>query len=291
VSLDANQRSAMRLRGRSYMAFTLSPEPPIADWLGELDLWIKSSAGFFVGRPVVLDLAKVTLTAPAVTHLLSELRSRDIRVMGLEGIDPELIGPGMPPILSGGRTVPVHMTKQAEARAKEAASPDPKGSEHKGSEHEDATPKNAASDDTATPVSATRDAAEGAAPRNDGDAQDMSLPFEAPLTSSSLVLDRVIRSGQSIFHPNGDVIVIGSVASGAEVVASGSIHIYGTLRGRAMAGASGNPNARIFCTRIAAELLAIDGYYRTAEDLDASLRHRPVQAWLEDDTLKVAALD
>jgi septum site-determining protein MinC len=64
LSSLAQQRSPMRFRGRSYMAFALTPEPPIADWLSELDAWIRSSAGFFVGRPVVLDLAAVTLSAP-----------------------------------------------------------------------------------------------------------------------------------------------------------------------------------------------------------------------------------
>ncbi len=69
--------------------------------------------------------------------------------------------------------------------------------------------------------------------------------------------------------------MLGSVGSGAEIVAGGSIHIYGALRGRAMAGVNGNSAARIYCQKIEAELLAIDGYYQTAEDIDASLRNRP----------------
>jgi septum site-determining protein MinC len=108
---------------------------------------------------------------------------------------------------------------------------------------------------------------------------------------TSLLLESPVRSGQSIFFPNGDVTVLGSVASGAEIVAGGSIHIYGALRGRAMAGASGgNRHARIFCSKIEAELLAIDGFYRTIDDLDASLSGRPVQAWLDGETLMVTAL-
>ena len=100
-----------------------------------------------------------------------------------------------------------------------------------------------------------------------------------------------MRSGQAIFHPDGDVTVLGSVGSGAEVMAGGSIHIYGTLRGRAMAGTSGNRKARIYCWRLHAELLAVDGYYRTAENLDAKLLGRPVQAWLTDETLNIAEID
>jgi septum site-determining protein MinC len=75
------------------------------------------------------------------------------------------------------------------------------------------------------------------------------------------------------------------------VVAGGSIHVYGTLRGRAMAGCNGNGRARIFCRKLEAELLAIDGYYRAAEDLAPALRSRPVQAWLDRTALTVAAID
>ena len=104
-------------------------------------------------------------------------------------------------------------------------------------------------------------------------------------------MDEPVRSGQSIFFPDGDVTVLGSVGSGAELVAGGSIHVYGALRGRAMAGSNGNSRARIFCSRIEAELLAIDGYYMTAESMDKGLRDRPVQAWLEGNELKITALD
>jgi septum site-determining protein MinC len=109
--------------------------------------------------------------------------------------------------------------------------------------------------------------------------------------SPSLIIESPIRSGQSIFHPHGDVIVLGSAGSGSEIVAGGSIHVYGTLRGRALAGASGNRKARIFCRKNEAELLAVDGWYRTAEDMEPSSRGRPIQAFLEDGVILVAALN
>ena len=85
--------------------------------------------------------------------------------------------------------------------------------------------------------------------------------------------------------------MLGSVGSGAEIMAGGSIHVYGTLRGRAMAGVNGNSAARIFCQKIEAELLAIDGYYQTAEGIDATLRNRLAQAWLEGDIMKITPLN
>lgn len=108
-------------------------------------------------------------------------------------------------------------------------------------------------------------------------------------SANSLLVDAPVRSGQSLFH-EGDVTIIGSVSSGAEIVATGSIHIYGTLRGRVLAGADGNPNAHIFCRRAEAELIAIDGYYRMAEEI-APLLGKPIHAWLEDGALAIKALD
>jgi septum site-determining protein MinC len=98
---------------------------------------------------------------------------------------------------------------------------------------------------------------------------------------AALVIDSSVRSGQTIEFPEGDVTVIGSVGSGAEIIAGGSIHVYGTLRGRAIAGASGDQTARIFCQDLDAELLSIDGRYRVADNFDQKLRGRPVQARLE----------
>ena len=87
------------------------------------------------------------------------------------------------------------------------------------------------------------------------------------------------------------MVIVGSVAWGAEIVAGGSIHIYGALRGRAIAGLSGTGGARIFCRKLEAELLAIEGVYRTAEDVDPALHGKSVQARLEGETMIIAALD
>ncbi|WP_164750316.1 septum site-determining protein MinC, partial [Mesorhizobium sp. M7A.F.Ca.CA.002.07.1.1] len=108
--------------------------------------------------------------------------------------------------------------------------------------------------------------------------------------SGTLMIKAPIRSGQAIVHPHGDVIVLGSVASGSEIIAAGSIHVYGTLRGRASAGALGNRGARIFCRKNEAELLAVDGWYVTAEEMEGVSRGKPVQAFLDGDALRVSTL-
>lgn len=108
---------------------------------------------------------------------------------------------------------------------------------------------------------------------------------------NSLVIDQPVRSGQSVVFERGDITVLGSVASGAEVMAGGSVHIYGALRGRAIAGLSGNSRARVFCRKLEAELVAIDGVYQTADDMPATLLGKPVQAWLDGEQMKMTALD
>ncbi len=137
----------------------------------------------------------------------------------------------------------------------------------------------------------------GAAPARAGKAieipDERKPAAEAPaaLLPSALLIDRPVRSGQSIVHEAGDVTVLGAVAWGAEIIAGGSIHVYGALRGRAIAGLGGNRAARIFCRRLEAELLAIDGVYRTAEDMEPALTGKPAQAWLEGETMLLAPLD
>jgi septum site-determining protein MinC len=218
----------VRMRGRSYVAFVFCPVVPIAGWLEEVDVTVSRSPDFFVGKPVVLDLSAVDLSQAAIAHLVTSLEQRNIRVLGIEGVDADRLGSNLPPLLTGGRHCALtnHQPKKPETKPKPA----------------------------------------------------------------SLLLESSVRSGQS-FYTEGDVTVLGSVGSGAEIVAGGSIHIYGTLRGRAMAGANGNSAARIYCQKIEAELVAVNGYYRTAEEIDAVICDRPSQVWLDGDIMKIAPLN
>ncbi|MCX8565514.1 MAG: septum site-determining protein MinC [Glomeribacter sp. 1016415] len=107
---------------------------------------------------------------------------------------------------------------------------------------------------------------------------------------SALVIDKPLRSGQQIYA-KGDLIVLGVVSYGAEVIAEGHIHIYAPLRGRALAGAQGNLNARIFCTCLEPELLSIAGIYRTTETpLPAQVQGKPVQVSLLNEKLVIEPL-
>lgn len=108
---------------------------------------------------------------------------------------------------------------------------------------------------------------------------------EPPRAATTLLIDKPLRSGQQIYA-HGDVVIMDVVSFGAEVIAEGNIHIYAPLRGRALAGVKGNPNARIFCTCLEPELISIAGIYRTAEQtLPPDVLGKPAQVRLADETL------
>ena len=248
----ARPRHSIRFHGRSYHAMVLAPEPPVANWLAELDTWLERSPGVFFGRPVVLDLAVLQPGKQGLTELLQNLAERNIKVMGIEGAEPSWLDFAMPPLLLSGRQASV-IPGDNPPTAAEPPAPAP---------FSDSAP------DAAAPLPNAPSPAVAATPQH----------------PNSLLMDSSIRSGQCIVHPEGDVIVVGSVASGAEVIAGGSIHIYGTLRGRAIAG-SRDARARIFCRKLEAELLSIDGLYMVADDMPAHLRGQPIQVWLDGDSM------
>lgn len=108
--------------------------------------------------------------------------------------------------------------------------------------------------------------------------------------SAFMLITKPVRSGQRIYATGGDLSIIAPVSSGAELMADGNIHIYGTLRGRALAGMSGNLEARIFCHDLQAELISIAGNYRVSEGIPNELRGVPVQIFLDHNILRIEKL-
>ena len=229
-------RPSIRFRGHSFIALVVVPEEPVAEWLGHLEALASRSPGFFIGRPVILDVSQLPHDKEALIGLVAELSGRGIRVIGLEGADPAVLGPDLPPPLSGGNP-----TGQLDIPTEKIKAPPSEG--------------------------------------------------ENGHRPGSLLVENSVRSGQSICFPDGDVTIVGSVSSGAEVIAGGSIHIYGALRGRAVAGSAGDQKARIYCRKLEAELLMIDGSFRTDDEVQPDLRGRPIQAWLQNGAISIATLD
>lgn len=110
---------------------------------------------------------------------------------------------------------------------------------------------------------------------------------DEPVHTTKLVTNP-IRSGMQVYAKEADLIVVAQVSAGAELLADGHIHVYGALRGRALAGVQGNTNARIFCRTLEAELVSIAGYYLTKEDMQALPTHDGmIQIYLENEQVRI----
>ena len=238
----------LKFRAQSLLAYVLEPAQPLTDWFSALDAWLARSPTFFIARPVILDMGALAISLKEYRELLSDLARRHIRVMAAENVGRGLVGPHLPPALTGGRTIDAPEPQEDAATARED-----------------------------TP-----------ALREEDSARASDQP--APERTESLIVDGNVRSGQAIVHPQGDVTIIGRVASGAEIVAGGSVHVYGALQGRVIAGISGSRSARIFCSEARAELLCIGGAYVTAENTNSEMEGRSVEARLEGDELKLRIL-
>ncbi|REL32094.1 septum site-determining protein MinC [Thalassotalea euphylliae] len=114
--------------------------------------------------------------------------------------------------------------------------------------------------------------------------------IEKAVFQPAKVIEHTIRSGQQIYAKDTDLIIKGQVSAGAEVIADGNIHIYGTLRGRAIAGAKGDKTARIYCSNLQAELVSINGNYWLSDSLQEKVWAQAASVRLVDDQLTVEDL-
>ncbi len=253
----------IRFRGRSFPLLALEPEAPIADWIVRLDEYLSRFPVSFAKKPIVIDVSKLDLERSDLIALVESLSRRRIRIIGLSGLEATWTSDDLPPILNNGRATTLVEEPSRPAPGDQNSRP--------------AAPSEQPVLDeiVKNPKGLQRDQ-KYAAP-------DVAC---APPAVAPLVVETTVRSGQCIVC-RSDVTVIGSVAWGSEVVAGGSIHIYGTARGRLMAGAYGDARARIFCRRLEAELVAINGVYITAEKINPTLNSQAVQVWLEDDKIRI----
>lgn len=245
AQVASNARSPIRFAGRSMMVFTLQPVLPIDEWLADLDATIAQSPEFFTSRPVVLNVALLKLGQIEVTSLVDALKIRNIRLVAVEGTNPAWLDRTLAPLDGSKIANIVEFPSATQNAAGGAHQPAPTAGEE---------------------------------PRP---ALGEQGPLQTTTRNGTVLVESRVPSGESIVNLDGDVIVTGAVSSGAEIVASGSIHVYGALRGRAFAGSEGDRQARIFCRRFEAELVAIDGYYCTSEMVEPGLVGKPIQTRLE----------
>lgn len=124
-----------------------------------------------------------------------------------------------------------------------------------------------------------------------GSAPEASAAPSAPaINNPSKIINRPVRSGQQVYAEGGDLILLAPVSEGAEVIADGNIHVYSTLRGRALAGVKDNPDARIFCQQLEAELVSIAGHFILNDTLRESCWKKAAQIYLDNESIQVSAL-
>jgi septum site-determining protein MinC len=246
--------SELRFGQLGIAQLTLRSLDPATVW-AELDAKVKAAPQLFTLAPLVIDLGQLEAlpTLDEVRALIASVREAGLLPVGLArgDEDTEALARTMDLPLFAKLKLPV-----------EAA---------------------AAKVEVQTPVVP-------AAPTIANTKSPPSAATSAATPPSGLHHKQPVRSGQQVYARGRDLTLTAMVGNGAEVIADGSIHIYGTLRGRALAGAQGDTAARIYCQNFQAELISIAGQYRVFEDMPAELRGKPVQAWLEDDKLKLAVL-
>lgn len=120
--------------------------------------------------------------------------------------------------------------------------------------------------------------------------QIRTVVVEKQVHNPAKVITRPVRSGQQVYAEASDLVIMANVSEGAEVLADGNIHVYGALRGRALAGVRGDTQARIFCQQMEAELISVAGNFLPSDAIDEAVRKQPAQVYLSDDSLMVVKL-
>lgn len=231
---------------------------------------------FFEGEAAILELDPLSEAAdeahseaPDWTAITALFRCHGLYVIGVSGGDDALRAAaaeaGLPSLAAfrrSSRAGSAHATNVADAADNDVTTKTPP----------QALPESSAENLSEAPA--------GILPEN-LDEMPISSP---PLSAPTRIIDRPLRSGQQIYARGGDLVMLAAVNAGAEVIADGSIHVYAPLRGRALAGASGDTDARIFTTRLEAELVSIAGLYRTFEHgIPDGLAGRPAKIQLRHD--------
>ncbi|MFO1154406.1 MAG: septum site-determining protein MinC [Rhodospirillales bacterium] len=251
--------SGFQLRGGSFTVLVLRiSDPKDAAMFQSIADKVAQAPNFFRNAPVVIDLQDMAASPPFnIAELGRRLRQHQLVPIGVQNATEDQIKAAT----NAGLSVFPEGRKAALATPTEAVPPVVR-------ERSPQAPTDRHVDLPTTPVPA---------------------PSAAP-TRSALVVTQPVRSGQQIYAHGTDLVVLTSISPGAELLADGHIHVYGTLRGRALAGVSGDIKARIFCHSLEAELVSVAGYWRVREDLPDGLIGKAVQIALEGERLTVEAL-
>lgn len=278
--MQVSSNNAVELKGGLYTFMSLRLRTDDLDAIdAALADKVQQAPAFFAGTPVVVDLGELDEDS---TRLDGEALLACIRRHRLDPIVASLENKCSP--LAESIALPL---MESNVRRRDAVSAGGKGTGKGG----DGTPDVDDAKGDGTPIG------DGKRPAGSERASEAPAGISLPpsreveyVVRTPLLVDRPVRSGQQVYARDTDLIVMGQVGPGAEVIADNNIHVYGPLRGRALCGVSGNPEARIFCQSLEAELVSVAGNYRMLETIPEDLRGRPAQIWLDDDRLNIEPL-
>ncbi len=260
-----------QLRGGSYTMIVLRLiEPKHPAFYKLLMEKISQAPGFFTDAPVVLDLQDLADEPPFnMAELRRRLRQHRLMAFGVQNGTEEqnkiAVNAGMVVLPEG---------RQAAMRPTPRPAPEP-------------------AVEAASEAEALAEKAVATAPDEAGGQPEPASAVgeeQQPQAAPSKVVVHPVRSGRQIYAQGGDLIVLASISPGAELIADGHIHVYGALRGRALAGIAGNPQARIFCRSLEAELVSVAGYWRVRDDIPEELIGKPVQIYLGNEQVVIEEL-
>ena len=280
--------SAFSLRGGAFTLLVLRlsdpKDPSMFQFLADK---VAQAPNFFRHAPLVLDLQDLANAPPFnIAELGRRLRQHQLVPVGVQnGTDDQhkaAVNAGLC-LFPAGRKAPLAVPAEAQPSAAPVAPPAP------------TVTKAPPAPPPSPPKASTPVEPPAAVPR------PVETPVLKPVEAAAgaetalggkaaLLVTQPVRSGQRVYAQGGDLAVVTSISPGAELLADGHIHVYGALRGRALAGVSGNPDARIFCRSLEAELISIAGYWRVRDDLPEALIGKPVQIALDGERLIIEPL-
>lgn len=244
---------------------------------------VKMAPGFFNHTPLVIDLHELAedkqdMDFFALRELLLSLSIIPVGIKGaVKSVHTQLEAAGM-----------AVLAEAKKNRTKTEPRPQAISTAEKQSCEE---PQSSTTEQQTTPAETQSQTTEA---QSQIDSQEPDRPQERaetiPAIQPAKIVRQTIRSGRQIYAPGGDLVIIGSVSAGAEILADGNIHIYGTLRGRALAGVRGDHNASIFCHSLQSELISIAGIYLLSDDIPDDKIGDSVQVYLENEKLQIQAI-
>jgi septum site-determining protein MinC len=248
----------------------------------ELRVRIGPAPQMFLNAPIVIDLGELRDVDVALASLAERLRACKLTPIGVANVGAAQLGRAV----EAGLAV-VQLSRQRAPGVSALERPGVSAIERPG-----VSAVERARDEEPRPERAERAAAVEraiAAARQAG-AADKHPPPPEPVPVSTLTVTQPVRSGQVLYAQRADLVVLAPVNPGAQVIADGHIHVYGPLRGRALAGAQGLGEARVFCQSLEAELVSVAGQYLTADEMPKERRGRPSQIFVEQGRFRILPL-